>query len=470
MRLQDCDLRTMRPGVPWNGRLKVFDGHGLYVDLNGRELVFRYAYSFGGGTFTCTLGEYPEISLDEARLMHARMRKGLKGGLDPRGRRARDGRSFGEAVTRWREDTARTCTPGTMRSYDLQSGRLRPLFNTDVSAITRESVLDCIRGMTPYVQRQTVELATRVLERAVSEGLAPFNPLAGMTRSLPRHRTENRAARTDPKTFGELLRIIEEGDCAPLTRQYLRLLPLLMCRPSELAKALWWEFDLHGERPVWRIPAERMKTEREHVVPLSRQAVALLEELRPFTARTGRLFPGKGGGFMNRDTGRRALRAMGVEDHDPHGFRASASTLLHEAGYPPDYIEAALAHTIPGVRGVYARSCYLAERIGLMQAWADMCDAMRERDRPPVYERIVGGKAEPRPVPDLSVREAARISGIARSTLARWARGEGRVPDGFPGLADEVKFRHWVTRRNMDSRYAMAASHPDLDGGCPETD
>jgi integrase len=189
------------------------------------------------------------------------------------------------------------------------------------------------------------------------------------------------AAITDAKKFGELLRAINGHTGQPVTRIALQLLALTFVRPGELRLANWSEFDLDSDVPQWVIPQARMKMRRDpdssdHVVPLARQSVALLRELQQHRV-DDLAFPSLRKGRPLADaTFTAALRTLGFDGntHVAHGFRASASSLLHALGYHPELVETQLAHKRPGVRGVYFRAHLLAERRQMMQRWADYLD------------------------------------------------------------------------------------------------
>ena len=187
----------------------------------------------------------------------------------------------------------------------------------------------------------------------------------------------------DPKKIGQLLRDIDEYSFSISVRYALKLMPYLFVRSNELRNATWDEFDF--ENALWHIPAARMKMKSAHIVPLSRQVIALLKELQTWTGHLELLFSSPQSntraitdvGLLN------ALRRMGYERDEMciHGFRSIASTLLNESGkYRAEVIESALAHVERNqVRAAYNRAEYIEERRVLMQDWADMLDAMREK-------------------------------------------------------------------------------------------
>jgi integrase len=194
---------------------------------------------------------------------------------------------------------------------------------------------------------------------------------------------KNRPAIVEPKAVGKLLRTMDGYEGSPVTLAALRLAPLLFVRPGELRQAEWAEIDLEADGgPRWIIPAEKMKMRSAHVVPLSRQAVEIITELHPLTGSGRYLFPCNRtkGRCMSNMTINAALRRLGYEqgEHCAHGFRAMASTLLNEQGWPSDVIERQLAHAPRNkVRATYNRAEHLSERRKMMQAWADYLDALK---------------------------------------------------------------------------------------------
>jgi integrase len=191
------------------------------------------------------------------------------------------------------------------------------------------------------------------------------------------------AAIIEPKRAGELLRAIDSYGGQPVTRLALALSPHVFVRPGELRQAEWTEIDF--DLAIWRIPTSRMKKRREHVVPLSRQSLEILTQIRSLTGGGRFVFPalGKPNNPMSENTATAALRRMGfaADEMTAHGFRAMASTLLNESGkWSPDAIERALAHNDNDqVRAAYHRGAHWAERVAMAQWWSDHLDSLRER-------------------------------------------------------------------------------------------
>ena len=191
---------------------------------------------------------------------------------------------------------------------------------------------------------------------------------------------EHRAAITEPKRVGELLRAIDEYSGQPSTHYALKLAPYVFVRPGELRAAEWTEFDLGNSE--WRIPAERMKMREVHIVPLCQQAVEILRQIQPLTGSGKFVFPSlrTNARPISDGTLNAALRRLGFskEDMTGHGFRTMASTLLNEQGWHPDLIELQLAHAERNkIRAAYNRAQRLPERRKMMQVWADYLDGLK---------------------------------------------------------------------------------------------
>jgi integrase len=228
------------------------------------------------------------------------------------------------------------------------------------------------------------QVCGQVFRYAVATGSAQRDPSADLRGALPPVREVHHVAITEPGQIGGLLRAVEQYQGSLVVRCALRLAPLVFVRPGELRRAEWNEFDLNSAEPTWRIPAGKMKMRTEHWVPLSRQAVEILCELQPLTARSGYVFPNHRRGDRDRPLSHTAINAAlrrmdySREQMTGHGFRTMASTILNELGWSPDAIERQLAHVERNeVRGAYNRAEYLSERRRMMQVWADYLDGLR---------------------------------------------------------------------------------------------
>jgi integrase len=229
--------------------------------------------------------------------------------------------------------------------------------------------------------RRLRALVGQVFRYAIATGRAVNDPTIALRGALTAPVVKHRSAITNPVEFGGLLRAIDGYQGDPGTRIGLQLLALTFVRPGELRNATWLEFDLNAG--LWVVPAARIKMRREHRIPLARQAVVLLEELRALTGRHRLLFPGQRAAdrAISENTLNGALRRLGFTNDQmtSHGFRAAASSILNESGnFNPDAIEAQLAHQeADAVRRAYKRAQYWDERVKMMAWWADQCDEMR---------------------------------------------------------------------------------------------
>jgi len=233
-----------------------------------------------------------------------------------------------------------------------------------------------------YKVRRLHNYLKRIFSFAVSNGLAKGNPATALVlHDLFTTPTRvNRPAFTKPKDAGALMRMIHGYEGSPVTRCAMELLALVFVRPGELAAMRWEEIDL--DRDQWRYFVT--KTKVDHVVPLSRQALAVLDEMRPLTGRWDFVFPCERSKkrFMSNNTINAALRYMGIDtktQHTAHGFRAMARTLLAERGWSKEYLERQLCHKqADDTIAAYAREKHLPERTEMMQAWADYLDQLRD--------------------------------------------------------------------------------------------
>jgi integrase len=220
-----------------------------------------------------------------------------------------------------------------------------------------------------------------IMDFAVQHGKAAHNPGPGLKGAFKATPVKHMPAILDPVKLGRLLRDIDSYQGQPSVRAALRLLPMLFCRPGELRGAKWADIALDASE--WKYTASKTRT--EHLVPLSRQAVAILEDLRPITGhdKTGLVFPGlRPGRSLSNATLNAALRTLGYdtrEEQTGHGFRATARTLLSETlGFDPLVIEHQLGHRVPDTLGTaYNRTKYLPQRKAMMQSWADYLDRLK---------------------------------------------------------------------------------------------
>ena len=386
--LSDTRVRGAKPS---DRQYKLYDGRGLFLlvtPTGGR--LWRLKYRINGGEKLISLGAYPDVGLKRAREKRDEARKFLADGIDPSAQRRERRTALLETLEgvaeEWLELQSKSLAPETISILGsrLKSALYPYLGSKPVGAITAQEVLSALRRIEARGRHETAHrvraLAGRVLRYAVATGRAQHDVAADLKDALAPVKSRNFASVTDPVRVAELMRAIYGYAGHPVTGLALKLAPLVFVRPGELRAAEWSEFDLPNTE--WRIPGTRMKMGEPHIVPLARQAVAILRELEPL-ARGGRyLSPSlrTRDRPMSNNTINAALRRLGYtsEEQTGHGFRTMASTLLNEQGFPPDVIELQLAHSERNkVRAAYNKAQRLPERRKMMQAWANYLDGLR---------------------------------------------------------------------------------------------
>ncbi|GAB6038189.1 tyrosine-type recombinase/integrase [Fundidesulfovibrio butyratiphilus] len=388
--LTDAAVRNAKPKEK---AFKLSDGGGLYLEvLPSGGKSWRMKYRFGGQEKRLVFGLWPDVSLKQARQHRDDARALVAEGVDPSEKRKQDKAEAEKAVATFevvaRDWHARQVAVWTKPHADKIIRRLErylfPAFGAaPITDLRAPDILAPLRVLEGLGRNDTAKRLRQYCEAvfayAIAEGRATLNAAAGLEKVLSPHVVQHRAAITDPKGVAGLLRAIEGYD-GPLTRAALQMAACCFTRPGELRRAEWAEFDL--EAAEWRIPAEKMKRRLPHVVPLSRQVLVILEELRPITGEGRFVFPSyqTPGRAMSKMTLAAALRRLGYtkDEMTAHGFRSTASTLLRECGFPHHLIETQLAHvTGNSVSRAYDRAQYLPERRKMMQAWADYLDALK---------------------------------------------------------------------------------------------
>lgn len=393
MALTDLALRTAKPKEK---AYKLFDGGGLHlvVNPNGSRL-WRLAYRFAGKPKQLAFGPYPTVSLADARQKREDAKKLLLDGRDPSAARKLDkinaaiseGNTFENLAADYMARlAARESAPATIAKVKwLLEGLAGPaLGKRPIAEITPVEILALLQQVERSGRRETARRLRStigsVFRFAIATLRAQTDPTSALRDALERPKVKHRAALTDPKQLGGLLRAIDDYDGWPTLRSALLFTALTFARPGEVRGARWTEIDFG--KAIWSIPAERMKMRRAHAVPLSRQAIAVLADIRPLTGTSELIFPSirSNKKLLSENAMNSALRRMGFtqDEMTSHGFRAAASSILNERGHSPDVIEAALGHLDQNeVRRAYNRATYWPERVALMQAWAEMLDAFR---------------------------------------------------------------------------------------------
>ena len=387
MPLSDAACRNAKPrDKPY----KLGDEKGLYL-LIGPGKYWRFDYRYLGRRKTLSFGVYPDVPLKLARARRDEARQLLARGIDPSAVRKSEKTAQTEtleAIAReWLHKFRYTWTPdhGARILRRLERDVFPWLGNRRIRDISAPELLAVLRRIEARGASDTAHRArqncSQVFRFAIATGRAERDPAGDLRGALPPAVTQHHAAITEPRQVGGLLRAIEGYEGSFVVRCALRLAPLLFVRPGELRQAEWSEFDLAAAE--WRIPATKMKQRDPHLVPLARQAVAILRELEPLTGRGRYVFPcvrtPKRGLSENSLNG--ALRRLGYTKAEmtAHGFRALACSILNEQGWLRDVIERQLAHAERSkVRAAYHRAEHLAERRRMMQAWADYLEKLRD--------------------------------------------------------------------------------------------
>ena len=383
--LTDIAVRQAKArGKPY----KMADGRGLYLLVTDKgSKLWRFDYRFAGKRKTLSFGVYPDVSLAKARKRRDEARELIADEVDPaelrREKKVARATTFSGVAEDWLASARGGWSEAhaeTVR-YRLHRYLIPKLGDRPIGEIEPPEMLRVLRPLADRADtaRRAKQIAGAVFRYAIAHGLARRDPTADLKGALPAGTVRARAAITDPRQMGPLMRAIEAYEGHPIVRQALRLLPLVFVRPGELRHAEWPEIDLGAAE--WRIPAEKMKMREAHLVPLSKQARAILEEIRPLTGRGRYVFPSVRSVQrpLSENTLNAALRRLGYTKAEmtSHGFRAMASSLLNEQGWPPEVIERQLAHAERNtVRAAYNRASYLAERRRMMQHWADYLDSL----------------------------------------------------------------------------------------------
>ena len=376
---------------PGEKSYKLFDGAGLFllVQPNGRR-HWRLKFRWQRKERLLALGPYPEVSLKEARQGRDEAHRQLAQGINPvearKAQRMTQGETFQALALEWLEQQRHSLSEETRRiaRRRLERFAFPAIGKRPIAEIEPPEVLRLLRRIEAQGKHETAHRVRQrigqVFRYAIATHRAERDPTADLQGALATRPAKSHAAITNPRDAGALLRAMASYEGQPTTWAALHLLALTFLRPGELRKASWEEIDF--EAATWRIPAERMKMRREHIVPLAPQAVGHLRELHSLTGGRPYVFEStRRGRPLSENTVTAALRAMGYSGDvmTAHGFRAMASTLLHEQGWPPEVIELQLAHAQRSqVAAAYNRSARLEERRRMMEAWADYLDRLRD--------------------------------------------------------------------------------------------
>ena len=383
---------------PQEKEVKLYDGGGLFLLItpSGGKL-WNLKYRFGGKEKKLALGAYPLVSLEAARQRREEAKKLLANGVDPG-----EMKKVLKATTK---DKSVNTFEVVSREWHLKfssAGKWSPSHAADILHRLEKDIFPPL-GSRPISEIKPMDLL-KVLERIASRGAldtahrlrhhcgmifryavvterAERDIAADLKGALPAVKNGHHAAPTTPQRLLPLLRAIDDYEGSFVVKCTLQLLPLVFCRPGELRAAEWTEVDF--DKAIWEIPASRMKMKQPHIVPLSKQAIAILESLKSLTGFGKYLFPCQRSTLrcMSDNAYNAALRRMGFskDEATAHGFRASARTILDEVLHVPVVlIEHQLSHSVRDPLGrAYNRTSHLDERMKMMQQWAAYLDNLK---------------------------------------------------------------------------------------------
>ena len=379
-------------------QIKKSDGNGLYllVKASGSKL-WRLRYRYAGKHQELALGQYPTIPLLEARNLAAQARALLVQGINPTAeRRSRKRETVAVertfkiiALAWWEQQESSWSSDHAKKVKRWIEQELKSIGKLSVDAVDQghitEVMLSIEKGGHPRKAPVILSVINRIFGYALAHRFTRNNPAQGLPLSdilKPMPKVEHRAEITRSKDLGQLIRDIDNSDLGSYcTAEALKLIPRLFLRPGEIRNLRWDYIDF--DQKILVIPAEDMKRGREHLVPLADQVIEHLQAVQEITGYSSYVFPNErdSGKPLSKNVMTNLLRKLGysADVMSAHGFRATASTILHEQGWKPEVIEAQLAHlTGTATSRAYNRSIYLSERTTMMQSWADYLEAVRD--------------------------------------------------------------------------------------------
>ncbi len=398
--LSDSAIRNAKPA---DKDRRFNDGSGLYLLIkpNGAKW-WRFDYCIEGKRKTLSLGVYPVTGLADARRKAEKTRKQVSEEIDPSDtrkekkaarqlateneNRVNDGlpkvNSVEYVAREWFNSTAHTINDQTHQKKirHFEKFVFPAIGDRPINEIKSPAIFSIVKAL--FIKLETAHRVraeiSALYSYAIAHGLADYNPAQAVAKHIPAKKVQHRAALTDPQDVAKLLRDIYNYEGTFVVQCAFRLSPLIFQRPGEIRQMQWSDIDPNTKE--WRYLVT--KTDTQHIVPLSTQAIAILEEIKPLTSVGRYVFPSQrnDGRPMSDNAIRTALKSLGYNSDvmTAHGFRSTASTLLNEQGWSPDAIERQLCHMPRDqVRAAYNRAQYLDERRRMMQAWGDYLDGLR---------------------------------------------------------------------------------------------
>ena len=384
--LTDTEIKQAKPKEK---EYSLADGRNLYLRVKpqgSKHWIFQYYRPQTGKRANMGLGVYPDTSLASARKKAEASRGALALGIDPQEQREESKRATAEQYANKFEQVAWSW-------LELKKGSISTIYfdkivnrfekyifpkmgQTPIHKVTASSTIELLAPIASDNKLETVKKICRWLNEvmifAVNTGVITANPLAGIGKAFKPPKVTNMPT-LEPEELPALMYQIQHSSTKLVTRCLIEWQLHTMVRPGEAAATRWDEINF--ESAEWTMPAERMKKRKAHIIPLSAQAIRLLETLKPYTGHREYVFPSDKNprSSANSQTANRALARMGFHGKlVSHGLRALASTTLNEQGFNPDIIEAALAHTDKNsVRAAYNRAQYLPQRRAMMNWWSE---------------------------------------------------------------------------------------------------
>ena len=392
-KLTDTKIKSLT----FKGKSKKYsDGGGLHLLVNTSGKYWRYSYRFGKKQKTLAIGVYPTISLKEARKSHQNAKDFLEQGIDPcRTKKTKKTLSenvisFEMILKEWQALNEKRWSLATTekRRQVIERDILPWLKDIPIRNIEPPEILSVLKRIeergSHYTTREAKSIISRTFCYGIAKGACRSDPSRDLSEALTPFKKGHLAAITEPKAVSKLLRDIDDCKASFVVKIALQLIPYTLLRPGEFRFGKWSEISFN--EALWRIPGVRMKGRQDHIVPLSKQAVTKLKELYPLTKKRAFIFPGQRDKRkpISENTLSKVLRRIGYrkEEHCPHGFRKTASTLLNERDWKEDHIEMQLAHKDSNeIRGTYNHAKWLSQRIKMMQFYADYLDKIKQNPR-----------------------------------------------------------------------------------------
>lgn len=384
--LTDTEVKKTKPKAK---EYSLADGNGLYLRVKpsgSKHWIFNYSRPFTKARANISLGQYPTVSLAKARLARQQNLALLSDDIDPRTHKIEQQRlnteTHGNTLRKVADDWFHVKKSKVTKDYadDIyRSLELHIFPKIGEMPIHKVRALEAIEILKPISAKGSLETVKRLCQRlnevmvyAVNTGLLNTNPLAGISQAFESPAKKHMLT-LKPEQLPELMVTIANASIKRTTRCLIEWQLHTMARPSEAAGTRWEEINI--EKNLWTLPPERMKKKRPHSIPLSPQAISLLEVMKPISQNREHVFPADRNPrqHTHQQTANMALKRMGYGGLlVAHGLRALASTILNEQGFDPDVIEAALAHVDRNeVRGAYNRAEYLERRRVMMSWWSE---------------------------------------------------------------------------------------------------